>query len=150
MRQAKATLVGIDTPFIVAHTVVEHPEHARAQNLCQQLLNEDKLLAICPTILDEFLHVVTDPRRFKHPLPMVKAIHIAQTWMHSRETSYLQPTKESNLTHLDWMLQHRLGRKRINDTRIASIYFQHGIKTILTTNVRDFSVFDVFEVINLS
>lgn len=150
MPPAHAALIGIDTPFMVAHTVREHPEHARAQTLCEQLLNEDKLLAICPTVLDEFLHVVTDPRRFEHPLPMSKAIHIAQTWMQSQETKYLQSTEESNRTHLDWMLRHRLGRKRINDTRIASIYHQHGIETILTTNVRDFSVFGVFEIINLS
>jgi|GEM_PF-137330 len=149
MRQAQAALVGIDTPFLVAHTVLEHPEHSKAVSYCEQLLNEDKLLAICPTIIDEFLHVVTDAQRFEHPLPMPRAIRIAQTWMQSQETTYLLPTEDSNRLHLDWMLQHRLGRKRINDTRIASIYYQHGVRTILTSNVRDFSVLDAFEILNL-
>lgn len=150
MRQAQAALVGIDTPFLVAHTVLEHPEHSQAVTCCQRLLAEDRLLALCPTIVDEFLHVVTDPRRFEHPLLMFDAIGIAQTWLQSQETAYLVGTVDSDRLQLDWMLRHRLGRKRINDTRIASIYYQHGVRTLLTSNVRDFSVFDAFKIINLS
>jgi predicted nucleic acid-binding protein len=150
MRQAQAALIGIDTPFLVAHTVLEHPEHSQARSYCDQLLKNDKLLAICPTIIDEFLHVVTDPRRFEHPLTMAKAIRITQTWVQSQETVYLLPNEESNRLHLHWMLEQRLGRKRINDTRIASTYHHHGVRTLLTTNVRDFSVFNAFEIINLS
>jgi predicted nucleic acid-binding protein len=81
---------------------------------------------------------------------MFDAIGIAQTWLQSQETAYLVGTVASDRLQLDWMLRHRLGRKRINDTRIASIYYQHGVRTLLTSNVRDFSVFDAFEIINLS
>jgi len=147
MRQAQAALIGVDTPFLIAHTVLEHPQHSQAVAYCEQLLSEDKLLALCPTTIDEFLHVVTDPRRFEHPLTMPKAILIAQTWMQSQETTYLLPNENSNRLHLDWMLQHRLGRKRINDTRIASIYYHHGARTILTSNARDFSILNVFEIL---
>jgi predicted nucleic acid-binding protein len=150
MRQAQAALIGVDTPFLIAHTVLEHPEHSQALAYCEQLLSEDKLLALCPTAIDEFLHVVTDPRRFEHPLTIPKAILIVRKWMQSQETTYLLPTDHSNRLHLDWMLQHRLGRKRINDTRIASIYYHHGARTILTSNIRDFSIFNAFRILNLS
>lgn len=47
------------------------------------------------------------------------------------------------------MRTHRLGRKRINDTRIAAIYYHNGARTLLTSNARDYTVFDCFEVIRL-
>lgn len=150
MRQAKAALVGIDTPVLIAHTVLEHPEHQQCLSYCKQLMDKGKLLAICPTVIDEFLHVVTDPRRFERALTMVKAIRIAETWIQSQETVYLLPSEASNRLHLHWMLEQRLGRKRINDTRIASTYRHHGVRTLLTTNVRDFTVFEEFEIINLN
>jgi len=69
--------------------------------------------------------------------------------MQSVETAYLLPTEDSNRLHLGWMLQYRLGRKQINEARIASIYYQHGVGTLLTSNVRDDSVFEAFEIIRL-
>ncbi len=130
--------------------MLEHAEHTQALACCERLLNENKLLALCPTVIDEFLHVVTDPRRFERPLKMAKAIHLAQVWLQSQETVTIIPTEDSNRLHLDWMLRHRLGRKRINDTRIAAIYYEHGVRALLTSNARDFSVLNAFEIINLS
>ncbi|NBB78801.1 MAG: hypothetical protein GVY36_05055 [Verrucomicrobia bacterium] len=149
MRQLRASLVGLDTAFLVAHTILEHSNHPKAVSLCQRFLSEGRILAICPTVADEFLHVVTDPRRFECALTMHKALQIVRTWMQSQETICLLPTMESNRLHLDWMAEHRLGRKRINDTRIASIYFHHGVPTLLTSNTRDFSIFEAFDVIKL-
>jgi hypothetical protein len=47
-------------------------------------------------------------------------------------------------TFLGWMRQHRLGRKRILDTLLASPFLEVGVSLILTTNSRDFSVLGDF------
>ena len=150
MPSPKPKLIGVDTPFLIAHTVIEHPEHRNAQRHREQLLAKNCLFALCPTVLDEFVHVVTDPRRFENPLEMADALEIAEVWLTSQETVCLFSCERSTRLHLRWLHNHRLGRKRINDTRIASIYHQNGVRTLLTSNARDYSVFDCFEILNLS
>jgi len=149
MCAAKQFLIGVDTPFLVAHTLLEHPEHRQARELAERLLQKNHLFAICPTVIDEFVHVVTDARRFEQPIKIGEALEIAQDWVNSRETVNLFPCERSTCLHLHWLRDHRLGRKRINDTRIASIYHHHGIRKLLTSNVRDYTVFGCFEVIRL-
>ncbi len=150
MRTAQQFLVGVDTPFLVAHTVVEHPEHSEALKVCERLLEKNGLLALCPTVIDEFIHVVTDAKRFERPLEVAEALEVAEDWLNSRETVSLFPCEQSSRLQLHWLRTHRLGRKRINDTRIASIYYQNGAHTLLTSNVRDYTVFDCFKIIQLS
>lgn len=47
-------------------------------------------------------------------------------------------------TFFDWMRQHRLGRKRILDTLLASTFREAGVQSILTTNSRDFTILGGF------
>jgi predicted nucleic acid-binding protein len=139
----------MDTPFLIAHTVREHPDNSRATACCSRLLDEGQFLALCPTVIDEFLHVVTDSARFETPLSMDRAVQLARSWINSEETVYCLPTVESRQRQLEWMVEHRLGRKRLHDTRIASIYYTEGVTRLLTANVRDYSVFGVFDVVDL-
>jgi predicted nucleic acid-binding protein len=146
MCAAPQVFVGVDTPFLVAHTVLEHPGHGQARKQCEGLLEKGYVLALCPTVIDEFIHVVTDPRRFERPLGMGEALDIVQDWLSSRETVLLFPCDQSAELHVRWLREHRLGRKRINDTRIASIYHHHGIRNLVTSNVRDYTIFGCFSV----
>jgi predicted nucleic acid-binding protein len=150
MALSENELIGVDTPFMIAHTIVEQPEHPATVDYCNQLISEKRLLALCPTVIDEFLHVVTDPKRFEHPLSMKKAVYIAETWMRSQETVVLLPTDDSNRLHLRWMVEHRLERKRINDTRIASIYHSQNVRILLTSNARDYSILKAFKILNFN
>jgi predicted nucleic acid-binding protein len=45
------------------------------------------------------------------------------------------------------MRLHRLGRNRILDTLLAATYKTAGIGSVLTTNARDFSVFNAFQLV---
>ncbi len=80
---------------------------------------------------------------------MTQALELAEGWRNSCETVSLFPCEESTRLQLHWLRTHRLGKKRINDTRIASVYYQSGARTLLTSNVRDYTVFDCFEIIRL-
>ena len=61
---------GLDTGFLVAAEVMEHAENAAARETLARLLSAGDLIAIAPQVLAEFIHIVTDPRRFTQPLEM--------------------------------------------------------------------------------
>ena len=142
-------LVGIDTPFLLAHTLLEHADHDRALGWMRKLLGEGFRLATCPVVFEEFLHVVSDPHRFENPVKMETALGIVRGWMRARETVTLFPDDRSWRLQMDWLQQHRLGRKRILDTGIAAVYARHGVHKILTGNVRDFSSLGNFEILDI-
>lgn len=143
---ANVELLGADTSLLIAHSLEDHPDHEKVSKLVAEVLAHGNLLALCPVVIDEFIHVITDARRFEHPLEMACAISLARTWSQSKETMVVLPTEKSLTLQLDWMQRHRLGRKRLHDTQIAAIYHLVGVETILSSNWRDFTIFDCFKI----
>ena len=64
---------GLDSCFLVAAAGTEHAEHTGARGTLARLLSAGDLIAIAPQVLAEFIHIVTDPRRFTQPLDMPAA-----------------------------------------------------------------------------
>jgi predicted nucleic acid-binding protein len=95
-------------------------------------------------VLAEFIHVVTDRKRFAAPLAMVQAVERAEMWWNAAEVVQVFPTAESTLLFLGWLEEHRLGRKRLLDTMLASTLQGSGITSVLTLNRDDFAVFGGF------
>lgn len=135
---------GIDTGFLVAAEVSEHADHAAARLKFQQFRDAGDRFALAPQVLAEFVHVVTDPKRFAQPLTMEAALERAEIWWESPEVDQAGSDALSMRTFFVWMRQHRLGRKRILDTLLASTYREAGVQSILTTNSRDFTVLGDF------
>jgi predicted nucleic acid-binding protein len=137
---------GIDTTFLVEISVREAPGHESARAwLDQTLAGNPRPLALAAQVLTEFVHVVTDPRRFASPLTMDAALAQAQLWWEAAEVRPVYPTRDSTRLTLQWMKQHRLGRKRLLDTQLAATYYSAGITHMLTLNIADFGVFGVFK-----
>ena len=65
---------GLDTSFLLAAEIVEHAHHAEALRLLGELLARGDRVAIAPQVLTEFVHVVTDERRFQQPFSMETAL----------------------------------------------------------------------------
>ena len=135
---------GIDTSFLVAVEVGSHPEHARARARFQKLLKADDTFALAPQVLAEFIHIVTDPRRFSSPLELSAAIERAEIWWNAAEVVHAFPTTESTLLFFGWLGEHPLGRKRLLDTMLASTLQAIGVTSLLTLNQGDFRVFETF------
>ncbi len=141
---------GLDTGFLVAAEVVEHSDHAAARQILARLVATGDRVAIAPQVLAEFIHVVTDPRRFAQPLRMDEARHIAQQWWTARDVDRVFPNEAATQQFLAWLGQFSLGRKRLLDTLLAATYHQAGIPSILTTNPADFATFGIFTCITPS
>jgi predicted nucleic acid-binding protein len=138
---------GLDTGFLVAAEVVEHADHTTARQTLAQLVAAGDRVAISPQILAEFIHVVTDPRRFTQPLSMDEAQRLAQQWWTAREVDRVFPNEAATQQFLAWLGQFSLGRKWLLDTLLAATYHQAGIQSVLTTNPADFATFGIFNCI---
>lgn len=142
--------VGVDTGVLVAVTVREHPAHAAAWRwFADEVRGRDGAMALAPQVLAEYAHVVTDPRRFERPLSMVDALAMASRWWHARECRQVAADGDAVAIFLDWMAEHRLGRKRLLDTLLAASYRAAGVSRLVTTDGRDFGVFGGFEVVRI-
>jgi predicted nucleic acid-binding protein len=138
---------GMDTGFLVAAEVAEHAEHRNARQTLSRLVNAGDRIAIAPQVLAEFIHVVTDPRRFSQPLEGEVALGIAEQWWTASEVDQVFPNAATVQRFLAWLRQFSLGRKRLLDTMLAATYFEAGVRSILTVNAADFGVFAEFDCI---
>jgi len=113
-------------------------------NQLAQLLAAGDFIGIAPQVLAEFIHIVTDSRRFTQSLDMTAARRLAEQWWTAREVLRVFPDHAATWQFLGWLQQFSLGRKRLLDTLLAATYRQAGIQSLLTTNPADFGVFGVF------
>ncbi len=135
-------MIGADTTFLVQLELVELPGHKGAHTLLhREVLQPQVRLALAPQVLAEFIHVVTDPRRFQTPLTTADAIAKATFWWNAAEVQHVFPSDDSTFLFLDWMQRHQLGRKRILDTQLAAILWTSGVRLLLTANPGDFRIF---------
>lgn len=135
---------GLDTGFLVAAEVVEHACHAEARAILTRLVAAGDTLAITPQVLAEFVHIVTDARRFSRPLSMPDAIRLAEEWWTARDMTMVFPDDRAARRFMAWLRQFSLGRKRLLDTLLAATYLEAGITSVLTTNPADFETFGSF------
>jgi predicted nucleic acid-binding protein len=141
---------GVDTGFHVAAEVVEHASHVDVRAVFSQFVAAGDRFAIAPQVLAEFIHVVSDARRFSEPLPVPDAIRLAEESWTARDVVQVFPDGSSTRQFLAWLRQHSLGRKRLLDTLLAATYRQAGISSILTTNPADFAAFGCFTCVQLT
>ena len=139
-------MIGIDTDVLVAYVIPEHPAHGGVRERLGHFQSEGHRLALTSGILAEFIHFVTDPKRFEYPLTMTEALDWATFWSDAEGVVILSPDIAAHQQWLVWLEQHRLGRKRLLDTLIAAIWWSAGIRDVFTLNPGDFKIFDGFTI----
>jgi len=141
-------MTGIDTTFLIDLEIKESPRHERAMEIFNKWREEkNSFLVIYSNVFNEFLHVVTDSRRFINPIPMEKAVEKCWYWIDHQRVKVAYSNDDSLKRQLLWMSMHNLGRKRINDTTMAAAYAQAGVSKIITANPDDFEILNTFKVI---
>jgi predicted nucleic acid-binding protein len=99
---------GLDTSFLLAVEIVEHAHHAEALRLLGELLARGDRVAIAPQVLTEFVHVVTDERRFQQPFSMETALNKSERWWNAAEADQVLPTDVAIALFHTWMRRHQL------------------------------------------
>lgn len=139
-------MTGIDTTWLVDLEVRESRRHEGARRLFELWRSTaGERLFVYHHVFSEFLHVVTDPKRFSAPLPMDKAVERVWFWASQDRVKLVFPDGDSFKRSLMWMSAWGLGRKRIVDAQMAAAYAQAGVSRLLTANPRDFAVFACFD-----
>ena len=135
-------MIGIDTSFLVAFEIAEHPKHNVARSFARERASEG--FALGTQVLTEFCHVVTDPKRFERPLSIAQATHCAHRWVTAREITIVPSREAAVMTFVGLMQTYALGRTRLLDTMLAATYIAAEVHTIVTIDARDFARFAGF------
>jgi predicted nucleic acid-binding protein len=134
-------MIGLDCNILVQLALTKHPANIKTVAAVELELQAKSILIIPAPAVAEFLHVVTDPRRFDPPLSMFEAIDWIEKALGNPRTRLLEPGRASIDQTLRWMRQFSLGRKRILDTQMAALLYVNGVGRLLTSNPADFAVF---------
>lgn len=132
-------MIGVDTSFLVAFEIPLHESHESAMALAEQHSHDG--FAVTTQVLSEFVHVVTDGRRFRQPIAPNDAVSRAHRWWSSGEIRRVHTDDKSVALFLEWMSAFSLGRKRVLDTLLAATYAAAEVPLIATTNWRDFGIY---------
>jgi predicted nucleic acid-binding protein len=109
--------------------------------MVQSEINQGSTLVFPSLVVNEFLHVATDARRFAPPLTMAEALNWMEDFLGNPMVVLLESSKASTDQTLFWMRQFNLGRKRILDTHLAAVLHTAGVRRLLTSNPGDFAIF---------
>jgi predicted nucleic acid-binding protein len=143
-------VIGLDTSYLVALMVREHPAHAAAWRLFEvEIRGREGSMALAMQVLTELAHVVSDPRRFERPLALADALSLSARLWQASECRHVSPGADAVSIFLDWMSLHHLGRKRLLDTMLAATYRSAGVERLPSTDWRDFDLFGAFEVVRI-
>ena len=89
--------------------------------------------------------MITDPRRFERPLDMSEALELCEEWWNAEECRTVTVEADAGALFLTWMVEFKLGRKRLLDTLLAATYYSAGVVRLVSTDWRDFETYGVFE-----
>lgn len=138
-------MIGLDTTVLVAHELGGLKNHRKVREQVGAIVRAGKTgFALSPQVIEEFLHVVCDPRRFERPLDFDEALRRARWWWEAAEVTRCHSNDHSMDLSMQWMSEYRLGRKRILDTTLAATYHVYGVRKLATANSDDFACFGVF------
>ncbi len=140
-------MTGIDSCFLIDLYWKDSPRHAGALALYESLASGDEQILIYHNVFNEFIHVITDPRRFNSPLTMREALDITDSWSHLERVTVVYADDMSFGRETLWLSQYGLGRNRLNDTAMAACYIQNGASRIITANGSDFAQFNALVVV---
>ena len=140
---------GLDTNVLVYAHVASLPEHGVVRAFLEaQLARRDVTLFLTPSVLHEFVHVVTDPRRFEPPVAIGEALALARLYLGRANVECLATDAEALAAALDLVERHQLGRKRLADALLAATLLRHGVRQLVTSNRADFDVFSGLDLVD--
>ena len=134
---------GVDTNVLIYAQMPGLPDHVEVRSfLVDQLAHDGVTLVITPAILHEFVHVVTDSRRFDPPVSMSEALAVARVYLEHANVECISLDAQTTVRAFELIERHRLGRKRIADTLFAAALLGRGVQELITCNPDDFRIFE--------
>ena len=130
----------VDTNILLRMSKSDDPQHSTISGALRVLVAQDARLCFTSQILGEFWNASTCPRGQNGlGLSITETDRLARVI--KRDFEFLADSRD---VHDRWRLllvDHEIRGVQVHDTRLAASMFVHGIKQLLTVNVRDFQRF---------
>ena len=105
------------------------PNTRMRRSTLARLLAGGDLIAVAPQVLAEFIHIVTDSRRFTHPLDMTAARRLAEQWWTASNVVPVFPDDGATRQFLaGW--RNSPWAASLLDTLLAATYRQAGVQSL--------------------
>lgn len=140
---------GLDSNVLIyAHLPGMEAHDAVRSYLLRQLLDAEVQLAVTPAILHEFVHIVTDARRFDPPVAMSEALALARLYLGRSNVLCLATDERAARLAFDLVERNNLGRKRLADTLFAATLLANGVRELITCNPGDYALFPALRLLD--
>ena len=136
----------IDTSLLVYAYVPALEQHAAARRWLEQTLTEDEAVGLAWSSVLGFVRIVTNPRVFRVPLPLQRAVTVVDEWLQQPSVELVLPTPRHWTTLRDMLIEGQAGGAMVSDAHLAAVAREHGA-TVYTTD-RDFMRFPGVRVVN--
>ena len=136
----------IDTNLLVYAYVPALEQHAAARRWFEQTISQDEVVGLAWVSVLGFIRVVTNPRVFRVPLRVDRAVAVVDEWLEQQAIEIVLPTPRhwSTLRHL--LMAGQAGGALSTDAHVAALSIEHGA-TVYTTD-RDFTRFPGVRAVN--
>jgi toxin-antitoxin system PIN domain toxin len=135
----------VDTNILVYAADEDSPFHKRCNKLIEEWRKQASAWYVTWGILYEFLRVITHPRVFRHPWPVLQAWEFVETLLASPSLGILIPTERHAEVAAEVVKKSpSLSGNLLYDAQTAILMREHGIKRIYTRDT-DFHRFSFLE-----
>ena len=136
----------VDTNLLIYAYVPALREHAAAKRWLEETLTADESVGLAWVSVLGFIRVVTNPRIFRVPLLLDRAVAVVDEWFQQQSVEVVLPTPRHWSTFRDMLTAGQAGGALATDAHLAALTIEHGA-TLYTTD-RDFSRFPGLRVLN--
>jgi len=140
-------MIAVDTNLLVYAHREDMPFHAKAADCLRDLLNSGQPCAIPWPCVHEFLAITTNPRIFKTPTPMARALAAVESWQRAPSLHFLGEQEGHWQALRQFVLSGVVVGPMVHDARIAALCQQHGVRELWSAD-RDFGRFAALKVVN--
>lgn len=140
-------MIAVDTNILIYGHREDSPFHETAARLLLELAEGGQEWAIPWPCLHEFLAIVTHPRIYDPPTPLVLALDQVEAWLEVPTLVLLSESDQHWPTLRRLAIDGKVSGPRIHDARVAAICRQYGVKELWSAD-RDFSRFPELTLVN--
>ena len=136
----------VDTNLLVYAYVPALAHHAAARRWLEQTLTEDEAVGLAWASVLGFVRIVTNPRVFRVPLPLERAVTVVDEWLQQQSVELVLPTPRHWTALREMLVSGQAGGPLASDAHLAALAREHG--AVIYTTDRDFVRFPGVRVVN--
>ena len=140
-------MIALDTNILVYAHREDSPFHDIAASRVAEVAEGSAAWAIPWPCIHEFLAIVTHPRIYDPPTPLVAALEQVDAWIESPSLVLLAESDQHWLELRTLVATAKVTGGRIHDARVAALCRQHGVRELWSAD-RDFGRFAQLTVVN--